>query len=87
MATALPVAFVVVIAPPAAIVKLSPPAPLVFVLDRDRATTAPPTLALSVIASPLASVIAPLPVEVAPAIVSVPVVLVRVIGPAPWPSP
>ena len=83
IATAFAPAFVVVIAPPAFMVKLSAPAPLVFVLIVIGLEPAPPTLALRATASPLEIVIAPLPVELAPFTVSVPVVLVRLIGPAP----
>src|SRR6267378_620342 len=81
--TALTVALVVVIALPGFIVKLSAPAPFVFVLIVTVPEVAPPTLAFRVTASPLARVMAPLPVEVGPATTSVPVVLVSVIGPAP----
>src|SRR4029453_3226757 len=81
--TAVAVAFVVVIELPGLIVKLSAPAPLVLALTVTRLLPAPPTLAFSVTASPLVSVIAPLPVDVGPATVSVPVALVRLIAPAP----
>ena len=84
--TAFAVAFVVVIAPPGFMVKLSAPAPLVFALIVTVPEPAPPTLALRPTASPLASVIAPLPLEVGPATVSVPAVLVTLICPALPPS-
>src|SRR5262244_1892972 len=83
MATAPAVALVVVIEPPAPMVKLSEPAPLVLALMVTVPEVAPPTFALRTTASPLESVMAPLPVEIGVAMVSVPVVFVREIGPAP----
>src|SRR6266545_5197286 len=83
MATAPAVAFVVVIEPPAPMVKLSAPAPLVLALMVTVPEVAPPTFTLRAIASPLDNVMAPLPVEIGVAMVSVPVVFVREIGPAP----
>src|SRR5882724_1499681 len=79
--TAVAVALVVVMELPGFIVKSSAPAPLVFALTVIRLLPAPPTLALSVTASPLASVIAPLPVDVGPATVNGPVVVVSVVAP------
>src|SRR5262249_36194436 len=73
MATAPPVALVVVIEPPAPIVKLSAPALLVLALMVTVPEVAPPTFALRTTASPLESVMAPLPVEIGLAMVSVPV--------------
>src|SRR4030095_4895941 len=83
MATALGVALVVGMAPATFIAKLSAPAPLGFALSVPCPPPAPPTLALRVIASPLERVTAPVPVEVAPVTPSGPVVLVRLIAPAP----
>src|SRR5207237_7772396 len=85
IATAPAVALVVVIAPPAFIVKPCAPAPSVLALIVIRLLPAPPSFALSPTAPPLATVMGPLPVEVAAVIVSVPVVLVRVVGRRPGP--
>jgi len=82
-ATAVAVAFVVVMELPGFMVKLSAPAPSVLALIVTVPDPAPPTFALRVTASPLDSVIAPLPVDIGEATVNVPAVLVSVMGPAP----
>jgi len=87
MRAAVAVALVVVMELPGFIVKSSAPPPFVFVLIVIGPLPAPPTFAFSVTASPLDSVIAPLPVEVGPATVSVPVVLVNAMDRPRWPWP
>src|SRR5262249_29127286 len=80
--TAVAVALGVVMELPGLMVKSSAPAPLVLALMGMRLLPAPPTLAPRGTASPLARVIAPLPVDTGP-VVSVPLVLVRLMAPAP----
>src|SRR4029450_9022257 len=69
--------------PPAPMVNLSAPAPLVLALMVTVPEVAPPTFALRATASSLDRVMALLPVEIGVAMVSLPVVFVREIGPAP----
>ena len=84
IATALGEASVVAMVAAAACVKPVAPTPSVFALiAMGPEYVPPPRLALTVTPSPLASVIGPLPVVVAPPMVSVPARLVRPIGPAP----
>ena len=73
----------VVIVPPAFCVNPAASAPAVFALIAIAPPVAPPSAALSVTASPLFSVIVPVPVFVAPAMFSVPLVLISAMLPAP----